>query len=335
MSASRAIRPRHELTEIDRVLAAIHGCDDDEDEDGQPIRRVTRSELAPGTSSGPAERVRWALSAIDRAGKADLMSRTRERPAPPDTVVQLSAGVPDTVARYAQDKITRLLHRTAVPVLSSHLRVMREGNPAVELPVVAHANLDLDGRLIQVRAAASLPYEVIDLLIDRMAHRLERAAPGWQARRGRANRKPHNGSKTSPLAEPEIIRHRTASPSPCSVDVAIGELDDLQQDFHLFVEVSRGVDSIVYRAGPTELRLAQVDGHAERVAEGTLPITRSRVPAPLLDVGEAVGRLELTGLPFLFYLDAEHGRGCVLYHRLDGHYGLIDPQAEAVPIDPV
>ena len=263
------------------------------------------------------------------------MRRTRERPAPPDTVVQLSAGLPDTVARYAQDKITRLLHRTAVPVLSSHLRVMREENPAVERPVVAHANLDLDGRLIQVRAAASLPHEVIDLLIDRMAHRLERAAPGWQARRGRANRKPHNGSKTSPPAEPEIIRHRTASPSPCSVDVAIGELDDLQQDFHLFVEASRGVDSIVYRAGPTELRLAQVDGNAERVAEGVLPITRSRVPAPLLDVDEAVGRLELTGLPFLFYLDGEHGRGCVLHHRLDGHYGLIDPQAEAVPTDPV
>lgn len=263
------------------------------------------------------------------------MRRTREHPAPPDTVVQLPADVPDAVAQYARDKITRLLHRTTVPVLSSHVRVVREENPAVERPVVAHASLDLDGRLIHVRAAASLPHEVIDLLIDRMAHRLERAAPGWQARRGRANRKPHNGSEPSPVAEPEIIRHRTISPSPCSVDVAIGELDDLQQDFHLFVEASRGVDSIVYRAGPTELRLAQEDGHAERVAAGTLPITRSRVPAPLLDVGEAVERLELTGLPFLFFLDAEHGRGCLLYHRIDGHYGLIDPQAEAVPTDPV
>jgi hypothetical protein len=30
-------------------------------------------------------------------------------------------------------------------------------------------------------------------------------------------------------------------------------------------------------------------------------------------------------LPFLFFVDAERGRGAVLYHRYDGHYGLIAP----------
>ena len=33
-------------------------------------------------------------------------------------------------------------------------------------------------------------------------------------------------------------------------------------------------------------------------------------------------------MPFLFYLDGDHGRGCVLYHRYDGHYGLIAAKAE-------
>jgi hypothetical protein len=55
----------------------------------------------------------------------------------------------------------------------------------------------------------------------------------------------------------------------------------------------------------------------------------SNVPAPLLDTAEAIDRLRLSGQPFLFYLDGNHGRGCVLYHRYDGHYGLIDPQAES------
>ena len=65
MSASRPIRPRHEFTEIDRVLAAIHGSDDDEDEDGQPIRAVTRSEL-PGH--------------VLRPGRTGPMGPVRDRP---------------------------------------------------------------------------------------------------------------------------------------------------------------------------------------------------------------------------------------------------------------
>jgi hypothetical protein len=67
MSAPRAIRPRHDFTEIDRVLAAIHGSDDDEDEDedGPPIRAATRSEL-PGH--------------ILRPGRTGPMGPVRDRP---------------------------------------------------------------------------------------------------------------------------------------------------------------------------------------------------------------------------------------------------------------
>jgi hypothetical protein len=33
----------------------------------------------------------------------------------------------------------------------------------------------------------------------------------------------------------------------------------------------------------------------------------------------------LLDLPFLFFIDAAPGRVSVLYHRYDGHYGLITP----------
>jgi hypothetical protein len=33
----------------------------------------------------------------------------------------------------------------------------------------------------------------------------------------------------------------------------------------------------------------------------------------------------LLGLPFLFFVDAAQGRASVLYHRYDGHYGVITP----------
>ncbi|MER5635531.1 sigma 54 modulation/S30EA ribosomal C-terminal domain-containing protein [Kitasatospora sp. NPDC002227] len=45
----------------------------------------------------------------------------------------------------------------------------------------------------------------------------------------------------------------------------------------------------------------------------------------VLAVGEAVKGLELGGWPSVFITDAATGRGNVLYHRYDGHYGLITP----------
>jgi hypothetical protein len=52
-------------------------------------------------------------------------------------------------------------------------------------------------------------------------------------------------------------------------------------------------------------------------------LVESAGAAPTLAEGEAISRLNLTGEPFLFYVDPDIGRGRVLYLRYDGHYGLI------------
>lgn len=257
--------------------------------------------------------------------------------------MELRGGIADDLAGYTRDKLAVLLRHAGQPVLHSRVRVVRHADPARERPVTAQVNVDLDGRLVRAHVDATTPREAVDLLLDRLRQRLGRAAHGWEARRARVVRpdtpEPHEWRHDSPTTrrppyfprppeEREVVRHKTISPAHCSVDEAVAEMEDLDYDFHLFVEASRGVDSVVYRAGPTGLRLAQVDGRAGLVAPGEAPVTASRHPAPLLELPEAVERLGLTGLPFLFYLDADHGRGCVLYHRYDGHYGLIDPRAE-------
>jgi hypothetical protein len=56
-----------------------------------------------------------------------------------------------------------------------------------------------------------------------------------------------------------------------------------------------------------------------------VPITLSPHPAQRLTVAEARQRLESTAAPFVFFEHAETGRGNLLYHRYDGHYGLITP----------
>jgi hypothetical protein len=51
----------------------------------------------------------------------------------------------------------------------------------------------------------------------------------------------------------------------------------------------------------------------------------STQPPPRLSLDEAVDRLTMTGWPFVFFRDTATDRGAVVYHRYDGHYGLIQP----------
>ena len=54
-------------------------------------------------------------------------------------------------------------------------------------------------------------------------------------------------------------------------------------------------------------------------------MTQTRQPAPRLTVSSAIARLEALGHEFLFFVDTDTSRGSLIYHRYDGHYGLIVP----------
>ncbi|MFC5993466.1 HPF/RaiA family ribosome-associated protein [Pseudonocardia hispaniensis] len=256
--------------------------------------------------------------------------RTRESAAEPEIVVELQGRVAEDLPDYARKKIGAVLAHAGRPALHTRVRVVRHGNPGRERPVTAQVNIDLGGRLVRVQTDATTPREAVDLLVDRLRHRLERITLGRNGYRGRIDREQrHEAFLSLPPQEREIVRRKTVSPARRSVDEAVMDLDDLDHDFHLFREISRGMDSVVYRTGRDAVRLAQADGRTDLLAPTVMPITMSTHPAPRCTVSEAVERLRLTGLPFLFFVDAEQGRGCVLYHRYDGNYGLIEPRADA------
>ncbi len=52
----------------------------------------------------------------------------------------------------------------------------------------------------------------------------------------------------------------------------------------------------------------------------------SRHSAPL-ELRAALAEMDALNHRFLYFTDAGTGRGCVLYLRHDGHYGLIEPAA--------
>jgi ribosome-associated translation inhibitor RaiA len=241
-------------------------------------------------------------------------------------------------AEYAHSKIGELGRYTRRPVLRARVKLSRHRDAAVQRPVVAQANLDVDGRPVRAQVEADTAREAIDLLAARVRRSLERAAEHGAARRGESSpggsqEWRHDSEPTHrpnyfprPADERRVIRRKSFTMAPCTVDEAAGEMDLLDYDFHLFTEKGTGTAGVLYRAGATGYRLALVaPALADQLSPFALPVTISRHPAPCLTEEEAANRLGVLGLPFLFFVDAAQGRASVLYHRYDGHYGLITP----------
>jgi Sigma 54 modulation/S30EA ribosomal protein C terminus len=273
----------------------------------------------------------------ERRRNNDAMTHKAELPSVLNVDVTTHGQLPGA-ADYARDKIGGLGRLTHEPVLYARVKLSRHPDPARERPVIAQANLDVNGRLVRVQVEGVTASEAIDRLESRLRHRLERIAEHWEARRGKAptaslhewrhQSEPAHRPRYFPRPEDErqIIRRKSFTLAPCTVDEAALEMDLLDYDFHLFTEKGTAFAGVLYRGGPTGYRLALVTpASPEQLAPFELPLTISSQPAPCHTVEQATERLGLLGLPFLFFIDAAQGRASVLYHRYDGHYGLIAP----------
>jgi Sigma 54 modulation/S30EA ribosomal protein C terminus len=124
------------------------------------------------------------------------------------------------------------------------------------------------------------------------------------------------------------VKRTSYAPAPQTPEEAVADLEMLDYDFYLFRERSTGEDSVIYRANEG-YRLAQARLRRSRLGPLSPSVTVSERPAPRLTPGDAMARLEALDQPFLFYVDSETRRGNLIYHRYDGHYGLITPADSA------
>lgn len=110
------------------------------------------------------------------------MQTTADLPTSVEVVVTTRGRLPG-IADYAREKIAGLIERTRQPVLHAHVRVSRHADPAVICPVVAQANLDVNGTLVRVQVQSTTGRAAIDKLGQRLKHRLERFARRRDAHR--------------------------------------------------------------------------------------------------------------------------------------------------------
>ncbi len=256
--------------------------------------------------------------------------------------VSLDESIPDDVTPEVQRRVGAVLDHLRQPVLSARVRMTRHGDPAVTRPVSAQANVDVNGNLIRVQVEAGTVGEALAQLEEKLRHNAERASARWKDRTDRKpSAGPHEWRHISeparrpsyfprPEQERRILRRKAFGLAMCTVEEAAFDMDALDYDFHLFTELGSGQDSVLYRAGPTGYRLAQLTPVPDKVDAGSVPLTISEQPAVVLSTAAAVNRLSLSGQPFLFFRppDGNH-RARVLYRRYDGHYGLITPAESA------
>lgn len=252
------------------------------------------------------------------------------------SVLRISADrrISAVAADYARERICHALAFAPEPILSARVRLTAHRDPVVQNPIVAQANVNMEGRAVRAQIAATTVVEAVDLLEARLERRLDRLARHWEAVRGRtpnATEWRHGGTPRStlpyyprPAEQREVLRHKTFAVATATCDEAAFDMEMLDYTFHLFTESGSGVDSVLYRHDD-RYRLAQLDPRPGAVTRGLIRFTVSPAHAIRTTVPGAVERLELTGWPFVFF--QEGGRGRVLYHRYDGHYGLLTPAA--------
>jgi len=242
-------------------------------------------------------------------GERTINSRTRGEVSPED--LEYGRGRVESALRYVTD-----------PVLFVRLKLTLFADAGLACPALAQANVDINGRIVRAQVARTTMREAIDELHDRLRSQVEHADRAWPARC-----KPQRPPVPSrPAWERNLLRRKIFGPFRSTIAEAAQDLEMLDYDFVLFAEAGSGVDTLLSRTEDgTGYHLAQVEFRKADITPGDVEYTFSTQPVPFLDVEQAADQLAMTGKHFVFFRDTTTDRGCVMYQRYDGNYGLISP----------
>lgn len=199
-------------------------------------------------------------------------------------------------------------------------RVRLSTPTAPDDPILIQINLLVRDKPVRMQTLNDSPHRW-DAVLRRLDRQIVRAWGPWRPR-------PWPDSTRTLLTAPghaTIIRRKEVAAARTTPWCASEILDAMDYNMHLFTDVETGEEAVVYRAGPTGLRLVrQRHVHPPREPGPDALVVNSR-PAPTLTEDTALARLCDHRLHFVFFTDADSGRGKLLYPRYDGGIGLITP----------
>ena len=188
-------------------------------------------------------------------------------------------------------------------------------------PMVVQVNLRVAGAPARIQVDGPTPAAAVAAAAVRLDHQVQRLRTTWEPW-------PWPDPQRRSLAVPgrdRITRRKAVVLRPRRTCQAASTLAAMDYDVCLFTDADTGEDAVVYRAGPTGLRVARQRSMRPAPASGTpVPTVNSRRTPELTPEAAAV-RLAEGWLPFLFFTDPGTARGAVVYRRYDGGITLLCP----------
>lgn len=226
------------------------------------------------------------------------------------------------------------------PVLAARLELDVEPNPARERPAKVKAMVDVSGRIVRTHVARPTMDAAVDDALQRIRRGLARLSEERETRRRRgATSGPgewrHGDLPESrpeyfprPPEDRQVVRQKTYALGVMTPEEALFEMELLGFDFHLYRDEGTGTDCVITLDEQGDPLLIAGDPDVGRGPAGE-PREVGFEAAPTISLSTARGLLEGAGAPYVAFIDASTGRENVIYHRYDGHYGLLGPTIES------
>lgn len=242
----------------------------------------------------------------------------------PHVEVMSVGRVTDAQAEYAAQAVGEVL---ASYEIAGGARVRLKTGFCGRGPMVVQVNLsvgELPARVAAVTSGAGDLAPALDRLDDHIARML---AP-WRPRPW-----PDPTRRMLTVADDAVVARRKSVVLHRTTPLqAVAVMDGMDYDAHLFTDMETGEDALVYRAGPSGLRLARQRhvfppgwAWSPGIPGPPVPLIVNSRATPTLNEADAVRRACEHSLRLLFYTDRETGRGQLLYPRHDGNLGLLVP----------
>jgi ribosome-associated translation inhibitor RaiA len=227
------------------------------------------------------------------------------------------------------------------PILGARLTLRsgpgRSTNRYVADASVLFGPLGEPGRVLAAHVGGPSPAKATEEAVERLRRQVRRVVGAEVAERNepREIQKALESLPLEPTHRPEadlkppeerqIVHRRTYADSPEATLEAAADMFDLDEEFHLFVHVRTSEDVVVHRRD--DRRIGLIHPRGSILADETDDVVvaePNRYSAPLT-LDQARAEEDIVNHRFLYFMDAEDGRGKVIYLRHDGDYGLVEP----------
>ena len=249
--------------------------------------------------------------------------------------LHVPSAVPPEQAEAARRRIASLDRYASAPLIGARLTLRRDGKSNKNPPFVADVDVRFDGRLLVAHGDGRTAMEAASVAAEALRRQLRRVVGADVALRNEPRKLENGGGEQpapTPLKPPEersIVVRRTYAQEPESTLTALADLLQDAELFHLFVHARTGEDVVVYQLDSRRLGLLFPPGSV-LADEGDLVVAQPSWFSDPLPFAAARSEMDMLNERavyhrFLYFIDAGDERGKVLYLRLDGDYGLVEP----------